>query len=310
MGWRYLTACGLAAWSRALAAAPATAAKPRFASAPKARIVTKRLFDIGVADPDRNGRQDIFTTNHKFRSVFLRNRKGRSFQNVINRIGLGPDDRYPGLELLRPPADVSAPGIYIWPSDEPGDAGQLHLESSGLTVSGRVRLMTKRLAIRSQTAATAAVGRDVNNRPFIDFTIQPGGEVSFASNGLADLPIQFEFAESGPGAVTSDEIKVGADAVSPDAPLFQIKLRDRHALAFAESPATATRTSSWRPAVSAAASPRPGSSATSRISCWSRTPVLPVATRTRSAPAASSRGSVGAAPPPTPTPTAAATSTC
>ena len=234
MGWRYLTACGLAALVAALAAAPATAAKPRFASAPKARIVTKRLFDIGVADPDRNGRQDIFTTNHKFRSVFLRNRKGRSFQNVINRIGLGPDDRYPGLDLLRPPADVSAPGIYIWPSDEPGDAGQLHLESSGLTVSGRVRLMTKRLAIRSQTAATAAVGRDANNRPFIDFTIQPGGEVSFASNGLADLPIQFEFAESGPGAVTSDEIKVGTDAVSPDAPLFQIKLRDRHALAFAD----------------------------------------------------------------------------
>ena len=234
MGRRFLALGALAAIAAGLTAAPAPAAKPRFDSAPNARIVTKRLFDIGVADPDRNGRLDIFTTNHKFKSVFLRNHRGRSFRNVINQIGLGPDDRYPGLDLLRPPADLSAPGIYVWPSDEPGDAGRLHLQSTGLTVSGRVRLMTRRLMIRSQHSATAAIGRDANNRPFLDFTIAPGGEVTFASNGLSDLPIQFEFAESGPGAVSASEIKVGTEAVSPDAPLFQIKLRDRHALAFAD----------------------------------------------------------------------------
>lgn len=234
MGWRLAKIGATAVLAAVLAAAPATAAKPRFAPAPNARIVVKRLFDVGVADPDRNGRQDIFTTNHKFRSVFLRNRGGRSFRDVSGRIGLGPDQRYPGLDLLRPPADVSAPGVYIWPSDEPGDAGRLHLEATGITASGRVRLMTRRLAIRSRVAATATLGRDVNNRPFIDFTIAPGGEVTFASNGLADLPIQFEFAESGTGAVGADEIKVGAEAVSPPAPLFQIKLRDRHALAFAD----------------------------------------------------------------------------
>jgi ASPIC and UnbV/FG-GAP-like repeat len=226
--------CGAAALIAALVAAPASAAKPRFGSAPNARIVTKRLFDVGVADPDRNGRQDIFTANHKFRSVFLRNRGGRSFRDVINRIGLGPDRRYPGLDLLRPPEDESAPAVYVWPSDEPGDAGRMHIESTGITVSGRVRLMTRNLAIRSQVGATATLGRDGNNRPFIDFTLRPGGEVTFASNGLADLPIQFEFAESGPGAVGAAEIKVGTGAVSPPAPLFQIKLRDRHALAFAD----------------------------------------------------------------------------
>jgi len=223
-----------AALVAALVATPATAAKPRFAPAPDAGIVVKRLFDVGVADPDRDGRQDIFTANHKFRSVFLRNRGGGSFRNVINRIGLGPDQRYPGLDLLRPPADVSAPGIYIWPTDEPGDAGRLHLESTAIAASGRVRLMTRRLKIRSRVGATATLGRDLNGRPFMDFAIEPGGEVTFASTGLSDLPIQFEFAESGPGAVSTAEIKVGTDAVSPPAPLFQIKLRDRHALAFAD----------------------------------------------------------------------------
>ena len=234
MGRRSIAIGALATLFAVSAAAPSPAAKPRFDSAPNARIITKRLFDIGVADPDRDGNQDIFTTNHKFRSVFLRNVGGRSFRDEINLMGLGPDDRYPGLELLRPPDDVSSPGVYIWPSDEPGDAGRLHLQSTGITVSGRVRLMTRRLTIRSQVGATAIVGRDGNSRPFIDFTIQPGGELTFASNGLADLPIQFEFAESGPGAVSAGEIKVGAEAVSPDAPLFQIKLRDRHALAFAD----------------------------------------------------------------------------
>ena len=72
----------------ATVAAPAGAAKPRFAAGPPADFLTKRLFDIGVADPDRDGRLDIFTANHKFKSVFLRNHRGRSFRNVINQIGL------------------------------------------------------------------------------------------------------------------------------------------------------------------------------------------------------------------------------
>jgi hypothetical protein len=233
VGWRHASSCIAAIALAALIVAPAAAAPPRFKPAPRVDFLTKRLFDIGVADPDRDGHQDIFTTNHKFRSVFLHNSGGR-FRNVINEVGLGPDSRYPGLDLMRPPADTSAPGVYIWPSDEPGDAGRLHLESTGLTVSGRVRLMTRRLAIRSERSATAALGRDVNGRPFLDFTIAPGGEVTFTSNGLSDLPIQFEFAESGPGAVPAGQIRVGTEGVSPAAAMFQIMLRDRHGVAFAD----------------------------------------------------------------------------
>jgi hypothetical protein len=235
VGWRQASTCIAAIVLAALVtAAPAPGAKPRLVPAPRVDFLTKRLFDIGVADPDRDGNQDIFTTNHKFRSVFLRNRGRGRFRNVINEVGLGPDSRYPGLDLMRPPADRSDPGVYVWPSDEPGDAGRMHIESTGLTVSGRVRLLTRKLAIRSQRSASAALGRDQNNRPYLEFTIAPGGEVTFASNGLSDLPIQFEFAESGPGAVGTDEIKVGTEAVEPEAPLFQIMLRDRHGIAFAD----------------------------------------------------------------------------
>ncbi|GIK78810.1 MAG: hypothetical protein BroJett022_25000 [Actinomycetes bacterium] len=226
-----MATCIAAAALAGPAAAPA--AQPRLVPAPRVDFLTKRLYDIGVADPDRDGRQDIFTTNHKFRSVFLRNHGGR-FENAINEVGLGPDSRFPGLDLMRPPADTSAPGVYVWPSDEPGDAGRLHVASTGITVGGRVRLMTRKLAVRSQRSASAMLGRDENGRPYADFTIAPGGEVVVASNGLADLPIQFELDESGPGAVTGDEIHVGSEGVSPESPLFQIMLRDRHGIAFAD----------------------------------------------------------------------------
>lgn len=55
-----------------------------------------------------------------------------------------------------------------------------------------------------------------------------------SSNGLSDLPIRFDFADSGEGAVAPDQIKVGTRGVSPDDRLFQFKLRDRHAFAFAD----------------------------------------------------------------------------
>ena len=117
----------------ALPAAHALAANPRMSPAIRAELPGKRLFDIGVADPDNDGWQDIFTTNHKFASVFLRNHRGRSFHDEIDELGIGPDARFPGLDLLRPPDDVSQPGVYIWPTDDTGEAGRLHISSTGLT---------------------------------------------------------------------------------------------------------------------------------------------------------------------------------
>jgi hypothetical protein len=212
----------------------AYAAKPNMGPAVAAEIAGKRLFDIGVADPDNDGWQDIFTANHKFESNFLRNHRGRSFRNEIDEIGLGPDDRFGGLELLRAPRDLSAPGVYIWPTDRAGEAGQLHIRSTGVAAAGELKMMTRSLKIRSVASADAVLNLDENDRPFVDFTLRPDGELILSSNGLSDLPIQFSFAESGAGAVTPAQIKVGARAVSPADRTFQLELRDRHGLAFAD----------------------------------------------------------------------------
>jgi hypothetical protein len=233
VGRRFLALGALAALTAALIAAPAPAAKPRFDSAPNARIVTKRLFDIGVADPERDGHQDIFTTNHKFRSVFLRNLDGQGFRDEINRMALGPDPRFPGLDLLREPPDAD-PGVYIWPTDEPGDAGRLHISSTDLPASGRISLYTRKVKVAESSGADVSVSHDDDNRPLVDFDVRPGGGFVLASNGLADLPIQFDFAGTGPAALTPAEIKVGTDAVNPAGLEFQFKLRDRHGLAFAD----------------------------------------------------------------------------
>ncbi len=217
----------------ALPAAHAFAAKPRMSPAVRAEIPGKRLFDIGVADPDRDGWQDIFTTNHKFASVFLRNRRGRSFHNEIDELGLGPDASFPGLDLLRPP-DMSSPGVYIWPTDDTGEAGRLHIASTGLPVDGELTLVTKNVKIHSQADAEATLNRDDTDRPVVDFALEPGGVVVVSSNGLSDLPIQFDFPAAGPGSVAPAQIKVGTHAVTPAARTFQFKLRDRHGLAFAD----------------------------------------------------------------------------
>jgi hypothetical protein len=231
---RRIGLCVAALMIAAVSSAPVDAAKPKMGPAVAADIAGKRLFDIGVADPDNDGWQDIFTANHKFESVFLRNHRGRSFRNEIDEIGLGPDDRFGGLELLRAPGDLSAPGVYIWPTDRAGEAGQLHILSTGVVAEGELRMMTRSLKLSSVSGADAVSGVDENDRPLVDFTIRPGGEVIVSSNGLADLPIQLSFADSGAGAVAPAQIRVGAHAVSPADRTFQIKLRDRHGLAFAD----------------------------------------------------------------------------
>ncbi len=233
MGRRFLALSALAALVATLSASPAPAAKPRFDSAPNARIVTKRLFDIGVADADHDGNQDIFTANHKFRSVYLRNVDGRSFRDEINLMGLGPDPQFPGLDLLREPPDDD-PGVYVWPTDEPGDAGKLHVSSTALPASGRISLFTRRVVVSSSDGADVAVTYDEDNRPIVDFDLSAGGGFVLSSNGLSDLPIQFHFDDAGPAAVTPAEIKVGTEAVAPADVRFQFKLRDRHRLAFAD----------------------------------------------------------------------------
>jgi len=217
----------------ALPAVQAHAAKPRMGPAVRADIPGKRLFDIGVADPDRDGWQDIFTTNHKFASVFLHNDHGDRFENRIEQLGLGPDQQFPGLELLRPP-DMQDPGVYIWPTDSTGEAGQLHIAATGIKAYGRVELLTKYASIRSLDNSDAVQGRDDQDRPYVDFMVRPGGELVLASNGLSDLPITFRFDETGPGAVDPSMIGVGTRGIHPEADTFQFKLRDRHGIAFAD----------------------------------------------------------------------------
>jgi len=209
-------------------------ASPLRMSVPKDdQIPAKRLFDIGVADPDGDGWLDIFTTNHKFASVFLRNHGGHRFSNEIEEIGLGPDLQFPGLELLKPPP-MDDPGVYIWPTDAAGEAGRLHIATSGITASGRVELLTRNVKVRSQDGAEATLGRYADDRPYVEFTVHPGGALVLASNGLSDLPIRFAFDQTGSGAVQPDQVGVGTRGIHPQASTFSFMLRDRHGIAFAD----------------------------------------------------------------------------
>lgn len=206
----------------------------RWAKPPEADIASSRMFGIGAADPDNDGWQDIFTTNHKYRSSFLENVGGERFREVADERGLIPDERFPGIELARGPADMSRPGLYVWPYDTPGDGEPAGIEivSNGVVAQGRLKLLGY-MGIKASERADVALSRDDDDRPIADFTIAAGGNLDLAVSSLSDLPIQWNFDDA-VYPISPAEIFVGAYAVNPEGLDFTFTLHDRHAMAFAD----------------------------------------------------------------------------
>lgn len=213
------------------------AAGPDFSPAPAAPIPNTRMYELSTADQNDDGYIDMFTTSHKFRSAFLKNNAGSGFSDQTTQVAYNAEPAYPGIDWLAAPDDMSAPGLYLYPTDHTGEQGEVHLISKGVRVTGVGIFLTKNLKVLEQVNSDVEVKFTEDNRPYADFTIRPGGRLTLSTSALSDLPVTFKLS-----GVNKNQVYVGplkdnpdASAVEPDGDVdVTFRLRDRHGLAFAD----------------------------------------------------------------------------
>ena len=97
------------------AALPATSAAAGDGFVPRdVPINTGRLFDLGVADYDQDGRQELFSTNHRFLGSFVESNLAGGWSELMGPTGFSPTPGYPGFEDLLHEPEVDRPGLYIY----------------------------------------------------------------------------------------------------------------------------------------------------------------------------------------------------
>jgi ASPIC and UnbV/FG-GAP-like repeat len=200
-----------------------------FGPAGAAPIPKERLFDLGVADFNEDGRLDMFAVNHKFRGAMLENAGGR-FRDVTTKVGGDPDPDFPGLEDLRAPP-MKERGVYLYMTDSTeGDPGLLHIRTVGIRSRGKIGFLTTSLRILRANRAKLSLGRNSESVRTVGFDARPGAAIVVDPSSVADVPMAAFFDQpSDPG-----RIRVGAEAVPATEQDFRLTLRDRHAIAFAD----------------------------------------------------------------------------
>ena len=226
-----------------------------------AAIPTDRLFDVGVADFDEDGRLDIFTVNHKFPGAWLRNAGGR-FKDVTAAIGAVPDPEFPGLDGLTAP-DMSEPGLYLYMTDSrEGEPGLLHIRTVGVAASGKVGFLSDSLRVRRAKGVHISLGKNEQSVIVVRFDARPGAAIVLDPSAVADAPMAAFIDEpADPGL-----IKVGADAESPARSTFvsPFTIATRSPSPTSSAVPASTRSSPAAGSVAASASRRSGGGSTTR----------------------------------------------
>lgn len=197
----------------------------------KLDLPSLRLFDLGVVDIDGDRRLDVFTVNHKFRGVLLRNHGKLRFADRLPALGLGHAPDFPGFDSLRPPADMSKEGAYAWLTDRTGEPGRVHLSAVGREVEVVIEVRAFAKPARVNRAEVKIRRPSEDTRRFV-VTIRPGGSVVLNAGALGELPISFDYERS-EGLRTRD-IRVGERGAKPESKQFEIQLHDRHGFAFGD----------------------------------------------------------------------------
>ncbi|MFN8112800.1 MAG: CRTAC1 family protein [Solirubrobacterales bacterium] len=192
-------------------------------------IPSDRLFDLGVADFNEDGRLDLFTVNHKFSGAWLENRSGR-FVDVTEQIHADPDPEFPGLDELTPPA-MKSPGTYVYMSDSPeGEPGLVHIRAVGMEARGVIGFLSSKLRVVRTDDAHVRIGRNEKSDYFVRFRIAPEGALVLDPSSVADAPMAARIDEP----ADTSQIMVGAEETHPDSRRFRLTLHDRHGIAFAD----------------------------------------------------------------------------
>lgn len=233
---RIVAAAFLPALALLAAGAPAADAGVRFKRlAAGSQIEGIKLYDLGAADFNDDGRLDIFTTNHKFNASLLAGDGRGGFTDVGDATGFGPAPQFPGYEDLRREPERSAPGVYLFATDRDQPRDPFHVATTGVAASGSLIFDAQELQIENAIGVTTVTTVLPDGRTRLDFDAAADAQLDLTVEHI-DLPI----------AVTIDppvepaQIRVGADAVAATARQLTLTLRDRHGYGFADYDADLT----------------------------------------------------------------------
>lgn len=189
------------------------------------------IFDLGIADINRDYRLDIFTSNHSARQSVALNQEKGEFVNSLTQLGLGQDSQFPGLEDSLQKPLLAAPGLYIYRYQK-----ALYIQSYDLTMPASGTLEASwPLRISRQEKAESELVSDAlpsgGTKSAINFTVQPGGLlVIVGEENIVELPHSISLDSNFPLA----QVLIGTELTHPDSHQMQLMWRDRHSLAWAD----------------------------------------------------------------------------
>jgi hypothetical protein len=222
---------GLMLWT-----APPAPAAPSF-EARGVDLERKRAYDVGVVDFNRDGRLDLYSTNHMFRDSLLDGDGAGRFEDAYRSAGFAPNPAIPGIEDLSRSPEVDDPGLYMWV--RAGDRRpHIRLATKALkrigdldetTVSGRIVVAFPKVKVRRLNGAEVDVVRKSRTRTVIRFELGPNARLVLRPNHI-DLPFRTRIDAPLP----LENVFLGPRSVAPPAREFSISLGDRHGVAWAD----------------------------------------------------------------------------
>ncbi len=218
-----------------LAPAP-TPAAPRF-DGQDTDLKRKRAYDVGVADFNRDGALDLFSTNHMFRDSLLSGDGAGGFEDAYESAGFAPNPTIPGIEDITLFPKITDPGLYFWMRGG-GRRPNIRIATNRLSgvpgleeprVSGRIVVTFPKVKIRRQLNAEVEVVTKSKTRTVIKFELGQNARLVLRSNHI-DLPFKTKIEEPMP----LGSVFLGPRSVAPPEREFTIALGDRHGVAWAD----------------------------------------------------------------------------
>jgi hypothetical protein len=215
------------------ACAPDTGEPPSFEPRrPPQEFAAFRVFDLGVADVNSDGRLDLFTVNHNGRQSVLNNGGGWIFRDVYADMGLHQDPRFPGLEAGVTDPQPVAGTLRVHFHDR-----ELHVTATDLgapdayrcriTLHGGVRVKSNGGFEVAETVEELSGGPAVRTT----LTIAPPASGTLALKPefvAAPVALAFERHDS------SRRVLVGTGLRETAERAIEFSLRDRHSMAWSD----------------------------------------------------------------------------
>ncbi|MEM8779613.1 MAG: CRTAC1 family protein [Cyanobacteria bacterium P01_G01_bin.49] len=202
------------------------------------------LFDLGVVDVNNDDLLDVFTVHHSEPQALLVNDGKGGFSSSLANLRLSQNPDFPGFEVMEQKSlgAEDPPGLYISRTndalpelDEGGVKLEVHRIGSDRTISGVIDL-PYRVTVGRQELFDAEITEDVSSsglvRSTLNFSASDGGilEVYPSDAFLINTPISFHLPDEFP----LEDIHVGVEQIHPRDYSFDLVLRDRHGMVWAD----------------------------------------------------------------------------